>query len=217
MAKIKLASFDLDGTLMNTSIGVLKAIDHIIKEFGLPDLTDEQKHSFIGPPVQKSFQTHYGFTEERAWEVATAWRNAYKDIYLLDAEPYDGIFDLLKGLRERGIKTAVATNKREDYTLRLLEHFGFTPLFDCIVGSDFEGKRTKPDMIRMGMEKCGIISPDECLMIGDTNSDSNAAAAAGTQFLGVTFGFGFRPGVDYETFKTVDSCADIMKYIEEMP
>lgn len=212
----ELVLFDLDGTLMDTSGGVLRTIDYIIEKHQLPALDDAQKKSFIGPPVQKSFQIHYGCSEERAWELATAWRNAYKDIFLFEARAYDGIYDLLKFLRGRGIRTGVATNKREDYTKRLLEHFSFSPLFDCIIGSDFEGKRTKPDMIRQCMELCGVTDPRSCLMIGDTTGDLNAAAEAGTDFLGVTFGFGFKPNADNCGAKMADSCQEIQNIISEL-
>ncbi len=210
----ELVLFDLDGTLMDTSIGVIKTIDYIIDKFRLPELDEKAKQSFIGPPVQNSFRTHYNCSEERAWELATAWRNAYKDIFLLDAAAYDGIYELLEYLRKCGIKTAVATNKREDYTKKLLEHFSFTPLFDCIIGSDLDGKRTKPDMIRLGMEQCGVAEPAHCLMIGDTMGDCNAAREVGADFLGVTFGFGFKPGADNGGIKTADSCAEIRNIIE---
>ena len=127
------------------------------------------------------------------------------------AVPYEGIFDLLHFCREHGIKTGVATNKREDYTKTLLDRFGFTPLFDCIVGTDMEGKLTKVDLIRACMERMGIMDPKECLMIGDTHGDQEAAAQAGVDFLGVTYGFGFTK--ETEGLPLADNCKDIENYI----
>lgn len=212
----ELVAFDLDGTLMDTSDGVLKTIDYIVEKYQLPALDEIRKKSFLGPPVQKSFQIHYGCSEEMAWELATAWRNAYKDIFLFEAKAYDGIFDLLRFLKNNGIKTGIATNKREDYTKKLLDHFLFTQYFDCVIGSDFEGKRTKPEMIRKCMELCGVTDPAKCLMIGDTTGDLNAAVDAGTDFLGVTFGFGFMPNSDNRGVKLADSCQEIQKMIGGM-
>lgn len=205
--------FDLDGTLLDTSLGVIKAIDFIVEKFGLYSLSMEEKRSFIGPPIQNSFMLHYGCSEKRAWELATAWREAYKDQFLFEARPYKGIYELLQRCREHGIQTGVATNKREDYTLKLLEHFSFLPLFDCIVGSDFEGKRTKVDIIHLCMERLKIHNPGDCLMIGDTLGDIKAAQTAGVQALGVTYGFGLHDAEELK-IKTVDSCKEIMDLID---
>ena len=202
----------MDGTLMDTAPGVLHGIDHIVEKYGLPDLCEEEKRTFIGPPVQKSFQVHFDVSEERAWELATAWRESYKDIFLLEAEPYEGIYELLESLRQSGIKTGVATNKREDYTLKLLGHFGFLTLFDCVVGSDFEGKRSKSDMICICMKRLGIDDPGACLMIGDTEGDMAAAQTAGVGFLGVTYGFGFKKG-SVSGWPMANDCRDIQRLI----
>ena len=216
MKQYQAVFFDLDGTLMDTSMGVIQAIDYIVGTFQLPVLSEQEKYAFIGPPIQKSFQVHYGCTQERAWELATAWRDAYKEKFLLEAIPYDGIYDLLRCLRQKGIKTCVATNKREDYTLKLLGHFSFLPLFDCIAGSDFEGKRGKPDMIRLCMEQTGITDPKRCLMVGDTVGDAAAAKEAGVDFLGVTYGFGFTAGITSLAANAVmmaDGCAQIQEWL----
>ena len=204
--------FDLDGTLLDTSAGVIKAIDHIAEIYHLPVLSLLKKRSFIGPPIQDSFQLHYGLSKEQAWELATAWRDAYKDLFLLEAEPYEGIYDVLRFCREYDIKTGVATNKREDYTKKLLDHFGFTPLFDYIAGTDFDGRMKKADLIRACMEKVGISNPEKCLMIGDTTGDMEAAKNAGVGFLGVTYGFGFVNGTKGK-FPLVNCCSDIENYI----
>ena len=162
----------------------------MIEQFGLPPLTDGEQRSFIGPPIQDSFQRHYGLTKERAWELATAWRDAYKDIFLFEAIPYDGIYDMLRYIRGHGIKTGLATNKREDYTRRLLEHFAFTELFDHISGTDLEGHLKKPDLIHVCKDKLGVSDGKRCLMVGDTTNDLDAAKKTGVGFLGVTYGFG---------------------------
>ena len=204
--------FDLDGTLMETSIGVVQAIDFIVDEFKLPPLTEAEKRSFIGPPIQRSFKEKYDLDEARAWEIAAAWRNAYKDQFLFGAEPYDGIYDLLKYCRNKGIKTGVATNKREDYTVKLLQHFKFIPLFDYIVGADFDGKRSKSQMIQMCVQKIGNSRPECCLMVGDTEEDGIAAMQAGVDFAGVTYGFGLVSGGQYQTVKPImlaDRCTKI--------
>lgn len=206
--------FDLDGTLIDTSEGIIRAIDYIETVCDLPILSEKTKCDFIGPPIEKSFYEHYGCTMERAWELASVWREVYKDKFLLNAKPYDGIYELLWYCHKQGMKTAVATNKREDYAIKLLEHFSFLPLFDCIVGSDFERKRTKTDIIRLCMKQMGVTIPGHCLMVGDTMYDVNGAQQAGIDFLGVTYGFGFKKDdIETSAFDTVDSCIQLKNQI----
>lgn len=216
MKQYQAVFFDLDGTLMDTSMGVIQAIDYIIETYRLPGLSEQEKRAFIGPPIQESFQVYCGCSKEQAWELATAWRDAYKEKFLLEAMPYDGIYDLLRCLRQKGIKTCVATNKREDYTRKLLRHFSFLPLFDCIIGSDFEGKRSKPDMIRLCMEQTEMTDSERCLMVGDTAGDAAAAQKASVDFLGVTYGFGFTAGttnLEANAVMIADSCAQIQEWL----
>lgn len=204
--------FDLDGTLLDTSEGTFKAIDCIAEKYGLPMLPMEEKRTFIGPAIHDSLRCHYGLSERQSWELGNMWRDIYKDRFLFDAIPYAGIFDLLRFCREHGIKTGVATNKREDYTRTLLDRFGFTPLFDCVVGGDMDGKRTKADLIRICMERTGVTDPEKCLMVGDTQGDRNGAEQAGVGFLGVTYGFGFTKSTAAE-FPLADNCEEMKDYI----
>ncbi|WP_298022559.1 HAD family hydrolase [uncultured Dysosmobacter sp.] len=205
--------FDLDGTLLDTSEGITRATDYVIEKFCLPPLTGEEQKSFIGPPIQDSFQRHYALSEAQAWELATAWRNVYKDLYLFEAMPYEGIYEALRLIRESGIKIGVATNKREDYSKRLLEHFNFTQLFDCIAGTDLKGELKKANVIRICMSTVGVLESGRCLMVGDTANDLEAAQKAGVCFLGVTYGFGFRKNCCKKNIALANSCIELITKI----
>lgn len=204
--------FDLDGTLLDTSTGILAATEHIVQAFALPPLTDAEKRSFIGPPIQKSFQRRYHCDEGRAWQLADAWRNIYKEKYLLQAVPYDGVYEALRVLRGEGIKTCVATNKREDYTVRLLDHFEFLPLMDVVCGTDFAGTLRKADLIQRCVQHCEV-PLHNCLMIGDTENDQQGASEAGIDFLGVTYGFGYTHGSLEDAYPLVDNCKGWAQYV----
>lgn len=181
--------FDLDGTVLDTSAGILKAVDEAIAVCGLPDISPERKRSMIGPPIDRSFRAIYGLSEERAAEAAAAFRKAYAEKYLLEAVAYPGILELLQVLRANGWKTGVATYKRDDYAQRLMEQKGLLALCDVALGSDGK-KQTKADIIELCMRslKCG---PSSVVMVGDTVHDWEGAEAAGAGFVGVTYGFGF--------------------------
>ncbi len=186
-----LVIFDLDGTLMDTSSGILQAVRDTISEHGMPALTEEKIRTFIGPPIQWSFEAQYGISKEEALGMADTFRALYSTKHLLGAVPYSGIYDLLKAINERGIKSAIATYKREDYALRLLKHFHFDDYTDIMYGGDNDGMLKKKDIIQKCIDTAGISNLEEVVMVGDTLHDSNGARELGVDFIGVSFGFGF--------------------------
>ena len=139
--------FDLDGTLLDTSEGVFASVRHTVEALGKPALDEATLRTFIGPPVKLSLIRLYGLDEDAANHATEIFRTQYKDHDLLKAEPYAGIKDLIRALRAQGCKIGVATLKREDYALTLLEHYHFTELCDSICGSDFASKMTKADVL----------------------------------------------------------------------
>ncbi len=192
------AVFDLDGTLLDTTEGVLAAARYTIEKMGYPMLSEERLAAFIGPPIQDSFAAAYGLSGPVLQEIATVFRDRYKDVDLLKARPYEGIYDLCRGLLDRGIVPAVATYKREDYAVTLLEHYGFGKYMKVMHGADHENRLKKQDIIRMCIAEAGVTDLRRVVMIGDTVHDAEGAAKLGVDFLAVTYGFGFREAKDLD-------------------
>ncbi len=207
--------FDLDGTLLDTSEGIFRSVSYAIEKLGFEKLKPEVLRTFIGPPIQRSFALVYGLGKQEADEAADVFRNRYKEEDLLFAKPYEGIFETLNALRNAGIKTAVATYKRQDYAEKILIHFGFDKACDAICGSDLEGKLSKRDIIEnaincLGAGKRGVV------MIGDSDNDAVGASEIGVDFIGVTYGFGFSRAEDVNEFPCIgsaDSPDGILRYI----
>ncbi|MBQ8140675.1 MAG: HAD hydrolase-like protein [Clostridia bacterium] len=215
MSRYDIAIFDLDGTLLDTTEGILAAQKHTIREMGFDMPNDEELKSFIGPPVQDAFAKAYGLEGPILQEIATVFRNFYSTETLLLAKAYDGIFELLAELRRRGVTPAVATYKREDYALRLLKHFGFDEYTDVMFGGDHENKLKKKDIIEKCIAAAGIKDLGRAVMIGDTELDANGAEAIGIDFIGVTYGFGFKTLDDVKKVKSVggaDSAPELLNY-----
>lgn len=217
MRKYEIAVFDVDGTLLDTSEGVLAAAKYTIQKFGYPMPEPEVLRSYIGPPIQDSFAKTYGLTKEQADEMAAEFRLSYKGENLIKAKPYEGIYELMDQLVQRGIKIAVATYKRQDYAESILKHFGFDRYSNILYGSDFEGKLKKVDIIRKCMEDLGSTDYSNAVMIGDSWHDANGAEQLGVDFIGVTYGFDFKSREDVEQCTCVGSAEtplDLLKYIE---
>lgn len=216
MALFKCAVFDLDGTLIDTSKGLISSIRYTINYFGLPKLDEDTIKSFIGPPIQNSFRKQYGFPENQIKEIAAVFREHYKNADLLKAKPYDGIFDVFMRLQNAGVEVAIATYKRQDYAFDLLQYLGFCKYTDHIFGSDFEGKLKKKDIIELALKHTGVQRYSDAVMIGDSDNDAVGAREIGAAFLGVTYGFGFKRQEEVIQFGPIgvaETVADIAKYI----
>ncbi len=215
MKKTELIIFDLDGTLFNTKPGIVKAIKKTIEIKGLKPLSEDIYDTFIGPPIQQTFAEVYSLSSAEGEELAACFREYYgQDEYLFGAAEYEGMKDSLRSLKERGIKTALATFKKEWMAQKLCRHFGYDKLLDSIHGSDEEGKRTKPDIIELCMRDCGLTESQNAVMIGDSVFDALGAEKAGTRFAGVLWGFGFSSAEDILKFEgagVLNNTAEILK------
>lgn len=190
--KYQLVVFDVDGTLLDTSEGLICAAKYTIDQFHLPMVSEDVLRSFIGPPVHDSFARTYDVSGERLLQMVATFRDRYKNHDLLKACPYDGIFRVMDWLKAHGFKIAIATYKREDYAVSLLRHFHFDDYADVIHGADADNKLKKADIIKMCMDELDIKSEEKVLMIGDTDNDAVGAEKLGIDFLAVGYGFGFK-------------------------
>lgn len=211
-----LVIFDLDGTLLDTREGVLSSVKYTIAKEGLAPLEDNVLKTFIGPPIKDSFAQTYGISDEgKLQNLVEIFRKQYKDVDLLKAKPYEGIYKLFETLKNVGIKTAVATYKRQDYTESILKYFGFDQYTDIIYGADPDNKLKKKDIIKLCLEKTRV-DIDNAVMIGDTAHDAEAARQLGMDFLGVTYGFGFKTADDileYTSLRAAKNVGDIVQIL----
>lgn len=209
--------WDLDGTLLDTSCGIEKSVDYATDMMGLKKIPWEIKRQFIGPPIYDSFRKYYRMDENEANQATQIFRDAYKDRFLFEAVPYGGIYEVLERLKNKGCKNAVATNKREDYAQILLREFEFDKYFDFMLGSDFENRMKKKDIIERSLILLKIKDRKKAVMIGDTRQDYIGAISCGIDFIGVSYGFGFSDkevGIESE-FMLVPKPMDIAKIVLE--
>ena len=200
MPHFDLAVFDVDGTLLDTTEGVLSSVEYTIEHFGFEPLSEQRLKKFIGPPIQNSFADAYGLSGDILQEIASVFRNRYKDVDLLKAKPYDGIYEAMDSLVKKDVKIAVATYKRQDYAERILRHFGFDRYTDIMYGADHENKLKKRDIIEKCIRDSGISDYSSAVMIGDSDNDAIGARDIGVSFIAVTYGFGFDNAADAMEF-----------------
>lgn len=185
--------FDLDGTLTDPAQGITNSFIHAIKYFGLEVPSYETLCSFIGPPLPETFKTQFGFSEEKAAEGVKKYREYFAEKGLLENSVYPGIPELLTKLKAAGKKLVVATSKPEEYSVRIIEHFGLAQYFENVCGSLMDESRSKKDeVIAYAIERNNISDKSKILMIGDRKHDILGAKKVGLKSCGVLFGYGSR-------------------------
>ena len=188
--RIKAVLFDLDGTLLNTSEGIMESVKYTIKTMGYNALSDDTILKFVGPPIQNSLKAYLGLNDIEAQKGANIFRDYYKQNALFKAFVYPGIMELLSELRGNNIKVGVATYKREDYAIDILKHFKIAQYCTTMHGADNENKLSKRDIINLCIRELGF-EKGEIIYVGDTRNDEVGAKNAGVRFVPVTWGFGF--------------------------
>ncbi len=213
MPRFELAVFDVDGTLLDTTEGVLSSVKYTIDRFGFEPLSQEKLKKFIGPPIQNSFASAYGLSGDILQEIAGVFRDRYKNDDLLKAVPYEGIYDAMKWLSDNNVKIAIATYKRQDYAEKILRAFRFDRFTDIMYGADHENKLKKRDIIEKCIADSGVTDYSRVVMIGDSDNDAIGARDIGVNFIAVTYGFGFDSAQDAMGFPNVGiaSCPDELK------
>lgn len=192
----KLVIFDMDGTLADTSPGILNSHRHAHIAMGQSVPTTEVLSTVIGGPLLQTYIDRFGFSEDDARTAVDEYRRYYSKNGIREASLYPGMKETLYQLSSSGVKVALATLKAENFAKIMLDDMGVLPFFDVIYGMDNQDTRTKAQLIEMCLETTGI-SREESLMVGDSIHDLQGAQSCCVPFLGVSYGFGFVPGQEY--------------------
>lgn len=207
--KYKLVIFDFDGTIADTSSGILDSHRYALQAMGRDVPSESELRKVIGGNLLRTYIDVFDFEEEKAREAVKIYRERYAKEGIHMATLYPGVSNLLQNLKEAGLKIGVATLKAEKFAEVMLVEFGISELFDSVCGMDENDGLSKAGLIKKCCSQCGI-SEDNAILIGDSNNDFIGAQTAGVGFLGVTYGFGFKKKEKY-VFDTVDTLQDVIK------
>jgi phosphoglycolate phosphatase len=183
--------FDLDGTLTDPKAGIVNSILYALDKLGIPETGPKYLEKFIGPPLLESFKKYYGFSDEKARQAVSYYREYFADKGIFENNIYEGIDDILTKLDELGCQLILATSKPTIYAERILEHFRLHQYFDLVVGSNMDLTRTsKVEVIEEVLDSIVLSSKDCCVMIGDREDDIRGAKSSGIDSVAVTYGYG---------------------------
>lgn len=191
--------FDLDGTLVDTVQDITDALNYALTPYGIKSLTISDTMEIVGEGISRLIEKALPAEKRHLMDDVIKRFLEYYSEHLTDKSmEYPHVKETLENLT--GFKKAVISNKKEDLSKRLLEELGLAVYFDLIIGSDTAGER-KPSAIPVLyiISKLGI-SPEESIIVGDSNYDIEAGKKAGIKTIAVTYGYRpreFLTGADY--------------------
>ena len=198
----RLVIFDLDGTLLNTIADLAQSTNHALKTLGYPTHEESAYNFMVGNGINKLFERALPEGEKTEENVLRVRREfiPYYDVHNADmSRPYPGIPELLERLQGAGVAVAVASNKYQAATEKLIAHYFPAIRFTAVFGQR-EGVNVKPDpTIVNDILAIARIPREEVLYVGDSGVDMQTAANAGVTACGVTWGF--RPRTELEAFR----------------
>lgn len=190
---MKACIFDLDGTLTNTLESMTYSVNLTLEEMGLSKITKDQCRLFVGNGarvlIEKSLKAAGDTDASRIEEGMEIYGRIFDRNCTYHVTPYEGIPEMLKALKDKGIHLAVLSNKPDRQTVKVVKAIFGEELFDYAQGQK-EGIRRKPepDGVWYLMEQMHV-SKEECLYIGDSEVDAATGRNAGLKTMGVLWGF----------------------------
>lgn len=216
----KVCIFDLDGTIADTVESIAHVGNQTLRAFGLPEIPVKDYNFYAGDgadvQVKRMLAAVPGGDKVDYEEVRTQYRKWFAENPFYHVKPYNGILELLEGLKAQGIKIAVLSNKPHGAAVEVVHKIFGQDMFHKIQGQTSEIPRKPSPIGALAVAKEFGALPQECLYCGDTNTDMDTGKAAGMFTIGVTWGF--RPRTELEEHhadKIVDQPSEILELASE--
>ena len=185
MSSLSAIFFDLDGTLVDSSIGIHNGFTYTFEQLGVPSPDAKTIRGFMGPPLETSFASCLP-----ADQVETAiqlYRSYYKEKGVYEAQLFPQIKNLLTELAQQ-YPLYITTTKNTPTAIDMTSNFEINQFFDGIYGSSPQALH-KADVIRQAIT-IHDLAPEKVVIVGDTKFDMIGAQETGIKKLAVTWGFG---------------------------
>ena len=207
---------DLDGTLIDSRRDLASGVNRLLAEYEVGPLPDAQVYGFIGRGARSLVRRALDAADpkrtiSRDDVVLRRFLGHYRAVLLETTAPFPGIVDGLERLQRAGVPLAVVTNKPIGPAMECLDGLDLTKWFGAILGGDsLDTKKPAPEMLREAADRLGVPLGD-CLMVGDSDVDIEAASNAGVPGLWCAWG-GIHPDRPTTPCIRVDSFAQVVSF-----
>lgn len=181
--------FDFDGTLVDTTEGIVRTTVKALERLGYVTPPEEEIKGLIGLPIAQSLSIAAGVTDPlKVKECVDTYRDIYFESGMRDIRPYPGVVETLRRLKEEGHTLCIATSRSKPSLKSILSSIGVLELFDILIADeDVVNKKPAPDMVQKILSETGC-DPQDTFMTGDTTFDIEMGHRAGVNTCAVTYG-----------------------------
>ena len=184
--------FDLDGTLLDTLADIAHSMNRALEKMRLPTHPIDRYRTMVGDGVEILVRRAIPpslHDPKTMSDLAAAYREDYARHWADQSAPYPGILDMLNGLKQREIRTAVLSNKPHGFTVQCVERFLPTADFQIVLGAGTQFPHKPHPAAALHIADQMQLPTKQFLYLGDTNTDMKTAIAAGMFPVGATWGF----------------------------
>jgi len=182
--------FDLDGTLVDSSVAIRSSLAYALDCLGSSLPSELAVETLIGTPLVDIFRDQFGIIGSHAERAIALYRRHFDQTAAAETRVYDHMFETLDRLRAAGFNLFVATVKPSPIARKVLRDMRLDHYFSGVAGGSMDhARRKKADIIQYVLRQNGL-DPNRSLMIGDRAQDISGARHNGLQAIGVTYGFG---------------------------
>lgn len=187
---MSLILFDLDGTLIDSEVGIVTSIEYALGKLGAPLPSRDILRTWIGPPLRATFPLALGDDAEAVEQAVALYRERFSTIGWREHTVYDGIGEAIETLAARGATLAVVTSKPDLYAGRIVESLPFGARFERVYAVTPDSRVSeKAGLIAQALADFGRPAA-QAAMIGDRHFDIEGARANGVRAIGAGWGFG---------------------------
>lgn len=219
MQEINTFLFDLDGTLVDSVPDLATALNKMLSDRQLPTYDEHVIRHWVGNGarvlVERGLsggaEINHHHMQSDVDALLEKFLFYYRTLDTKSTALYEGVFDTLHALKQRGCTLALITNKPSEFIEPILSSFSLSSLFSLTIGGDSLSKK-KPSALPLlyACEQLNI-SPSQCVMVGDSKNDILAAKAANIKSIGLTYGYNYGESIaTYQPDWVFDSFSEIL-------
>ena len=187
MKHIDCLIFDLDGTLIDSSVGVVDSVNYSLRMMHQPEQPAERIVRFIGFPLSQMYRE---FTTAPVDELRRHFHVRAAEVMVGSTVVLDGVPETLVRLKSASYRMAIATTKIRRHLDGVVARYGWNELFETLVASDeVANVKPAPDAFRLAIERLGTTSR-RAVVVGDTINDVNAAHSVPMKVIAVKSPYG---------------------------
>lgn len=216
----KACIFDLDGTIADTVESSAYVGNRTLRHFHLEEIPVEKYNFYAGDGADelvKRMLAAVKGTEKTDYEAfRTLYRKWFEENPFYHVKPFDGILELLDGLKKEGLKIAVLSNKPHTAAVEVVDKIFGHDVFHKVQGQTDKIPRKPSPIGALAIVGEFGVKPEECLYCGDTNTDMDTGKAAGMFTIGVTWGFRPRTElIEHQADKIIDRPSEILEFVKK--